>query len=82
VTNAVKHARATTLNVVARMADRPVTIEISDNGIGFPDNVSLGRELAGTSDRSCVLDGKLDLLREGGRTIVRRWLPSTGARPD
>jgi two-component system, NarL family, sensor histidine kinase UhpB len=82
VTNAIKHAQATTLNVVARMSGRAVTIEISDNGIGFPDNVSLGRGLAGMSDRSRALDGKLDLLREGGRTIVRCWLPLTGARPD
>ena len=27
------------------------------------------------SDRSRALDGKRDLLREGGRTIVRCWLP-------
>jgi len=82
VTNAVKHARATTLNVVASMSDHAVTIEISDNGIGFPDNVSLGRGLTGMSDRSRALDGKLDLLRNGGRTIVRCWLPLTGARAE
>jgi two-component system sensor histidine kinase UhpB len=82
VTNAVKHARATTLNVEAMMSDQAVTIEISDNGIGFPDNVSLGRGLTGMSDRSRALDGKLDLLRNGGRTIVRCWLPLTGTRPD
>jgi two-component system sensor histidine kinase UhpB len=82
VTNAVKHARATTLNVEAMMSDHAVTIEISDNGIGFPDNVSLGRGLTGMSDRSRALDGKLDLLRNGGRTIVRCWLPLTGTRAD
>jgi hypothetical protein len=27
------------------------------------------------SDRSRALDGKLDVLREGGRTMVRCWLP-------
>ena len=75
VTNAIKHAQATTLNVVAAMRDQAVTIEVSDDGIGFPDNVSLGRGLTGMSDRSRALDGKLDLLREGGRTIVRCWLP-------
>ncbi len=75
VTNAIKHAQAKTLNVVAAMHDQAVTIEVSDDGIGFSDNVTLGRGLTGMSDRSRALDGKLDLLREGGRTIVRCWLP-------
>jgi two-component system sensor histidine kinase UhpB len=75
VTNVIRHAQATALNVVATIRDEAVTIEVSDNGIGFPDNVSLGRGLTGMSDRSHALDGKLDLLREGGRTMVRCWLP-------
>ena len=75
VTNVIKHAQATTLSVVAAMRDQAVTIEVSDDGIGFPDNVSLGRGLTGMSDRSRALDGKLDLLREGGRTMVRCRLP-------
>src|SRR3569832_2056839 len=75
VTNVIKHAQATTLNVVALMSDEAVTIEVSDDGVGFPGNVSLGRGLTGMTDRSRALDGKLDLLREGGRTIVRCWLP-------
>jgi signal transduction histidine kinase len=70
------------LNVVAVMRDQAVTIEVSDDGIGFPDNVSLGRGLTGMSDRSRALDGKLDLLREGGRTVVRCWLPLTSVRSD
>ena len=82
VTNVIKHAQATTLSVVAAMRDQAVTIEVSDDGIGFPDNVSLGRGLTGMSDRSRALDGKLDLLREGGRTVVRCWLPLAGVRAD
>jgi two-component system, NarL family, sensor histidine kinase UhpB len=82
VTNVIKHAQATTLNVAAAMSDQAVTIEISDDGIGFPDSVPLGRGLTGMSDRSRALDGKLDLLREDGRTIVRCWLPLAVARAD
>jgi signal transduction histidine kinase len=63
------------LNVIAAIRDSAVTIEVSDDGVGIPDDASLGRGLAGMSDRSRALDGKLDLLREGGRTIVRCWLP-------
>jgi two-component system, NarL family, sensor histidine kinase UhpB len=75
VTNVIRHAEATTLNVIAAIGEEAVTIEISDDGVGFPDNVLLGRGLTGMTDRSRALDGKLDLLREGGRTIVRCWLP-------
>jgi len=77
VTNVIRHANATALDVVAVIRDDAVTIEVSDDGIGFPDSVSLGRGLTGMSDRSRALDGKLDLLREKGRTIVRCWLPLT-----
>jgi two-component system, NarL family, sensor histidine kinase UhpB len=82
VTNVIKHAQATTLNVAAGMTGEAVTIEVSDDGVGFPDNVSLGRGLTGMSDRSRALDGKLDLLREAGKTIVRCWLPLAPARAD
>jgi two-component system, NarL family, sensor histidine kinase UhpB len=82
VTNVIKHAQAAALNVAALVSDQAVTLEISDDGIGFPDGVPLGRGLTGMSDRSRALDGKLDLLRERGKTIVRCWLPLTGARAD
>src|SRR5579871_1284112 len=82
VTNVIRHAQAARLNVVAAIRDSAVAIEVSDDGIGFPDNVSLGRGLAGMSDRSRALDGKLDVLREGGRTIVRCSLPLTSGRSD
>ena len=82
VTNVIKHARASALNVAARMSDHAVTIEVSDDGIGFAENVRLGRGLTGMSDRSRALDGKLDLLREQGKTIVRCWLPLAGARAE
>ncbi|WP_325170809.1 ATP-binding protein [Bradyrhizobium sp.] len=80
ITNVIKHAQASTLNVVADLRDQAVTIEVSDDGIGFPENVALGRGLTGMSDRSRALDGKLDLLRENGRTVVRCWLPLAAAR--
>lgn len=75
VTNVIKHAQASTLNVAAKMSDAAVMIEVSDDGIGFPEDISLGRGLTGMSDRSRALDGKLDLLREKGKTIVRCRLP-------
>jgi two-component system sensor histidine kinase UhpB len=75
VTNVIKHAQATRLNVVASVLDQAVTIEISDDGIGFPDGISLGRGLTGMSDRIHALDGTLELSRRSGRTIVRCVLP-------
>ena len=75
VTNATKHAQATSLNVVASVLDQTVAIEVSDDGIGFADNVPLGRGLTGMSDRIHALDGTLELARDGGRTVVRCVLP-------
>lgn len=75
VANVIKHAQATRLNVEASVLGQAVTIEISDDGIGFPDSVSLGRGLTGMSDRIHALDGTLELLRRSDRTIVRCVLP-------
>ena len=82
VTNVIKHAQATRLSVAVAMSDQAVTIEVSDDGIGVPANVTLGRGLTGMTDRTRALDGKLDLLREEGRTIVRCWLPLASVRSE
>jgi signal transduction histidine kinase len=71
VTNVIRHAQATRLNVVATASDQVIVVEISDDGVGFPDNVRFGRGLTAMSDRIHALGGKLELIREAGRTIVR-----------
>lgn len=75
VTNVLRHARADRLDVHATVAENMVVIEISDDGIGFPPDISLGRGLTGMRERVRALDGLLEWSRENGRTLVRCRLP-------
>ena len=75
VTNALRHAQATTMDVAATVSDDQIQIEISDNGVGLPQDLTFGRGLTGMHERARALDGSLQLLREQGRTIVRCRLP-------
>jgi signal transduction histidine kinase len=61
--------------VHATVAENMVVIEISDDGIGFPPDISLGRGLTGMRERVRALDGLLEWSRENGRTLVRCRLP-------
>jgi two-component system, NarL family, sensor histidine kinase UhpB len=75
VTNVLKHAGATAMDVAARIDAGQVAIEISDDGVGLPQQASLGRGLTGMHERVRALNGTFELLREGGRTAVRCRLP-------
>jgi two-component system sensor histidine kinase UhpB len=75
VTNVLRHASANAMNVEAGIQDRQLLIEISDDGVGFPDKNVLGRGLTGMQERVRALSGTLQLLREGGRTYIRCGLP-------
>jgi len=75
VTNVLRHAWATTIDVVARIDADRVAIEISDDGVGFGQRAGLGRGLTGMHERVRALNGTFELFRESGRTIVRCGLP-------
>ncbi|WP_375775928.1 histidine kinase [Bradyrhizobium sp. ma5] len=75
VTNVLRHAQATTMGVVAMVDGNQIQIEISDDGIGLPQDLTFGRGLTGMHDRVRALDGKLQVLREHNRTVVRCQLP-------
>jgi two-component system sensor histidine kinase UhpB len=75
ITNVLRHAQATTINVVAAVNDGEIGIEIADDGIGFLPADGFGRGLTGMYQRVRALDGTFELLREGGRTLVRCRLP-------
>jgi two-component system, NarL family, sensor histidine kinase UhpB len=75
VTNALRHARATAIDVMAKTDGSEVAIEISDDGIGLPDDLKFGRGLTGMLERVRALNGTLELVHEQGRTIVRCRLP-------
>lgn len=75
VTNALRHARAGAIDVLAKTEDGSVAIEISDDGIGVPDHLKFGRGLTGMLERVRALNGTLELVREQGCTVVRCGLP-------
>ena len=76
VTNALRHARANSMQVRAGIEDRELVVEISDDGIGFPADRVFGRGLTGMLERVRALSGTLQLLREEGRTCVRCRIPA------
>ncbi len=75
VTNVLRHAAATTVDVAARIDAGRVVIEISDDGVGLPDRASLGRGLTGMHERVRALNGSFELSRASARTVVRCRLP-------
>ncbi|MHC2257169.1 two-component system sensor histidine kinase UhpB [Bradyrhizobium embrapense] len=75
VTNVLRHANATEMDVTATVNEDQIEIEISDDGIGLPQDLTFGRGLTGMHERARALDGDLQLCREQGKTIVRCGLP-------
>jgi signal transduction histidine kinase len=75
VTNVLKHAHATAIEVAAGIEAGQVAIEISDDGVGFAQRAGFGRGLTGMHERVRALNGSFELLRAQGRTIVRCRLP-------
>ncbi|WP_342712837.1 histidine kinase [Bradyrhizobium sp. B124] len=75
LTNVLRHAQATAMGVVATVNGDQIQIEITDDGVGLPRDLTFGRGLTGMHDRVRALDGKLQVLREHGRTVARCRLP-------
>jgi two-component system, NarL family, sensor histidine kinase UhpB len=76
LTNALRHAKASSIEVEASLDTHWVTIETSDDGRGFADEkIVFGRGLTGMNERVRALRGTLQLLREVGRSVVRCRLP-------
>jgi two-component system sensor histidine kinase UhpB len=75
VTNVLRHAWATTMDVTARIEGEQIAVEISDDGVGLPQRAGFGRGLTGMHERARALNGSFELAREQGRTVVRCRLP-------
>jgi two-component system sensor histidine kinase UhpB len=75
ITNVLRHAQASQIRLTATVSDGQVLVEISDNGVGMPANVVIGRGLTGMRERVRALGGTFDLSRSDGRTYVRCGLP-------
>jgi two-component system sensor histidine kinase UhpB len=75
VTNVLRHANASAMYVAAGIEGPHVTVEISDDGIGFSPGQPFGRGLTGMHERIRALSGTFEFERQGGRTYVRCRLP-------
>ncbi|WP_433192582.1 GAF domain-containing protein [Nocardia sp. CA-107356] len=75
VSNAVQHASATTVSVQLRVRD-DVTIEVSDDGIGVPDDVERLSGLANLAARAERSGGSFSVTKgEGGGTVLHWSAP-------
>ena len=75
VTNVLRHANAGSINVKAVLEAGELLLEISDDGVGFPEGHVFGRGLTGMRERVRALGGTFELLRERRLTSVRCRLP-------
>jgi signal transduction histidine kinase len=75
VTNIVKHSGANRAEVIGRLLDHSLVIDVTDNGSGGT-NIEGGSGIQGLAHRLAVLDGTLSVASPpGGPTTVRFEIP-------
>jgi len=75
ITNVLRHARATAMRLKAAAVNGRVVVEISDDGVGMPSDVVMGRGLTGMRERVRALGGTFEMSRSDGQTRVCCSLP-------
>ncbi len=78
LTNVVKHANASSIDIAVRCADDAVEVSVADDGIGFDTDAPArsGFGLAGMRERVELAGGDLSVLRGAGAgTVIRARLP-------
>jgi signal transduction histidine kinase len=84
LTNVVKHARASTVELSVRLLGENVTVEVRDDGVGFStDSRSDGFGLVGMRERVRLAEGALSIQsRPGEGTVVRARFSAVSSEPD
>ncbi|MBO1329873.1 CHASE3 domain-containing protein [Streptomyces sp. VRA16 Mangrove soil] len=81
VTNAVKHARASRIDVSLSFGDM-LRIEVADDGVGGVGRASAGSGMTGLADRVAAFDGKLAIdSPPGAGTTLLIQIPAEPAEP-
>jgi signal transduction histidine kinase len=79
VRNAVRHARASELDIVLRREARNLVLKVADNGVGFVPGAFSGADRLGlraVTDLAAEAGGRLDVQSRPGRgTVVRLVTP-------
>ncbi len=84
VTNAVKHARASRIDILLELTDDVLRLRVTDDGIGGVTEAPAGSGLTGLADRVSAFDGTLSIEspRDAGTTIqVRIPVPARPTAP-
>ena len=81
VSNAVRHAGASTCTVSLALSGEDLVVEITDDGRGVPGDAVPGVGSTSMRERAAELGGSLDVTTAAGAgTTVRARLPLAGAR--
>jgi signal transduction histidine kinase len=70
LTNALKHARATTADVIVRYQPQALQLEIRDDGVGTTTTDGLGHGLVGIRERVKIYGGEMTAGTAGGGGFV------------
>ncbi len=82
LTNALKHARATNVDVTVRYRLDELQVEVRDNGEGSSTSDGLGHGLVGMRERVRIYGGEMTTgTATGGGFILSTRLPLSGDRP-
>ena len=78
MTNAVRHAQATSCTVRLAVDRDVLVVEVTDDGVGIDPEAPAGVGLHSIDERAAEVGGEVDLnARPGGGTIIRARLPLT-----
>jgi signal transduction histidine kinase len=79
ISNALKHAQASEINVRVEIGRDRVRIDVSDNGIGLPKtagaHLSAGLGLTSTGQRMAHIGGSLSVMADGPGTTIQLEFP-------
>lgn len=80
MSNIVRHAQATSVDIAITVTDGVVELVIDDDGVGLPPRPRMGNGLNNIGSRSRLLDGEFSVApgRAGGTTL--RWTARLGDR--
>ncbi|NYI44238.1 two-component system sensor histidine kinase UhpB [Nocardioides aromaticivorans] len=78
LTNVVRHARATRVELSLLRFGTGVALEVADDGCGLAAGTPDGTGLAGMRDRAALVGGTLEVRSRGAGTTVRLLVPTGG----
>jgi signal transduction histidine kinase len=78
LSNVVRHASASSVEVLLRAGSGTVTLRVADNGVGIPKDARRGHGLDNMQTRAESLGGVCELsVRRGGGTVVSWRVPAS-----